>query len=184
MLAPYTASNNPNMHDAAHEVHVNTIPPPFPWARDRRATVHTREYLMENGIVTITGSVECKRCKVKFEMGLDLEKKFDEVWKFIQKNKHDMSDRAPDNWAIPVLPKCEHCGGENSVQPYLAGTKKKHINWLFLFLGQTLGCCTIKQLKYFLKHASIHRTGAKDRVLYSTYMTLCKQLVPDWFDSL
>ncbi|KAL2341228.1 hypothetical protein Fmac_009168 [Flemingia macrophylla] len=177
MLVPYTASNSHNIQDAAH---VNTIPPPFPWATDRRATVHTRKYLTENSIVTITGTVKCKRCKTKFEMGLELENKLGEVWKFIHDNKDNMHDRAPVEWVNPALPKCEHCGGQNSIQPHLVGTKKKAINWLFLFLSQTLGCCTLKHLKYFLKHTNIHRTGAKDRVLYSTYMALCKQLVPEF----
>ncbi|KAK7412633.1 hypothetical protein VNO78_04146 [Psophocarpus tetragonolobus] len=158
-----------------------TIPPPYPWATNRRAVVHTRKYLLENEIVAISGSVECKRCKNKFEMVLDLEGKLAQLLNFIQTQKETMHDRAPNLWKQPVLPKCDHCGQENSVQPLLAGTKKKHINWLFLFLGQMLGCCTLKQLKYFLKHTKMHRTGAKDRVLYSTYMVLCKQLIPDWF---
>ncbi|KAG4948725.1 hypothetical protein AAZX31_15G098200 [Glycine max] len=202
MLVPFTASNHNNM-DAVDHVHVNapvpsssrsrrrarfqgrreTIPPPFPWATNHRATVHTRKYLLENKIVKIKGSVECKRCKNKFEMVLDLEGKFSELWSFIQKKKDSMHDREPKVWMQPVLPKCQHCGQENSVQPSLAGTKKKAINWLFLLLGQMLGCCTLKQLKYFLKHTNIHRAGAKDRNLYSTYMGLCKQLVPEWFGS-
>ena len=160
-----------------------TIPPPFPWATNHRATVHTRKYLLENKIVKIKGSVECKRCKNKFEMVLDLEGKFSELWSFIQKKKDSMHDREPKVWMQPVLPKCQHCGQENSVQPSLAGTKKKAINWLFLLLGQMLGCCTLNHLKYFLKHTNRHRTGAKDRNLYSTYMGLCKQLVPEWFGS-
>ncbi|WOH09609.1 hypothetical protein DCAR_0729067 [Daucus carota subsp. sativus] len=43
---------------------------------------------------------------------------------------------------------------------------------------QMLGCCTVEQLKYFCKHTKNHRTGAKDRVLYLTYLAICKQLDP------
>ncbi|KAG4960180.1 hypothetical protein GLYMA_13G210200v4 [Glycine max] len=159
-----------------------TVPPPFPWATDRRATVHSRKYLLENNIVSITGILECKRCKNEFEMVLDLESKFSELWNFIRREKESMHDRAPEAWMNPVLPQCQHCGKENSAQPFLAGTKKRAINWLFLLLGQMIGCCTLDHLKYFLKHSNIHRTGSKDHLLYSTYIGLCNQLVPEWFD--
>ncbi|KAL5150761.1 hypothetical protein HKD37_13G037321 [Glycine soja] len=198
-LAPYTASNHNNMNAAVDRVQANapvpsslsrsrrrdgrseTIVPPFPWATNRRATVQTRKYLLENKILKIRGDMECRMCKRKYLMVLDLESKFSELWSFIQKEKESMHDRAPSVWLKPVLPRCYHCGQENSVQPSLAGTKKKAINWLFLLLGQMLGCCTLNHLKYFLKHTNRHRTGAKDRNLYSTYMGLCQQLVPEFF---
>nr|KYP62509.1 hypothetical protein KK1_017045 [Cajanus cajan]KYP62513.1 hypothetical protein KK1_017050 [Cajanus cajan] len=116
-------------------------------------------------------------------MQLDLENKLDEVLKFIEEKKGSMHDRAPREWVDPKLPTCEHCGRENSVAPLLADTKKKSINWLFLFLAQKLGCCTIKQLRYFCKHTDCHRTGAKDRLVYFAYMGLCKQLLPELFDT-
>nr|KYP44833.1 hypothetical protein KK1_033639 [Cajanus cajan] len=93
-----------------------------------------------------------------------------------------MFDRAPTAWVNPVLPKCTECGKENSVKPILGNTKKKTINWLFLLLTQMLGFCTLNQLRYFCKHNKIHRTGAKDRLLYVTYMSLLNQLVPEWFE--
>ncbi|XP_027357004.1 uncharacterized protein LOC113866321 [Abrus precatorius] len=157
-----------------------TVPPPFPWATNHRATVYDRTHLLKNNIRTITGTVQCKRCDKKFEMGFDLEEKFTALGIFIQKNKATMHDRAPKVWVDPVLPMCQHCGQENCVKPVLGNTKKKAINWLFLLLGQMLGCCTLNQLKYFCKHTKNHRTGAKDRVLYSTYMGLFKQLAPEW----
>ena len=43
-------------------------------------------------------------------------------------------------------------------------------------LGQMLGCCNVKQLKYFCKYNNHHRISAKNRVLYLTYLELCKQL--------
>ncbi|KAJ6365106.1 hypothetical protein OIU76_029972 [Salix suchowensis] len=67
---------------------------------------------------------------------------------------------------------------ENSAKPVIANKKRK-INWLFLLLGQMLGCCTLDQLKYFCKHTKNHRTGAKDRVLFLAYLGLCKQLDPN-----
>ncbi|KAL4352204.1 hypothetical protein GQ457_06G007910 [Hibiscus cannabinus] len=47
-----------------------------------------------------------------------------------------------------------------------------------VLLGKMLGCCKLSELKYFCKHTKNHKTGAKDRVLYLTYMGLCKQLDP------
>ncbi|RYR51031.1 hypothetical protein Ahy_A06g026083 isoform D [Arachis hypogaea] len=41
-----------------------------------------------------------------------------------------------------------------------------------------IGCCKLSQLKYFCKHADIHLTGAKDRLVYYIYLGLCKQLKP------
>ncbi|RDX82847.1 hypothetical protein CR513_36310, partial [Mucuna pruriens] len=122
--------------------------------------------------------MECKKCNNKFDMTFDLESKLHELWRAIELEKDSMHDRAPNIWMHPVLPQCQLCR-EGNAQPLLEGTKKRDINWLFLLLGQMLGCCTLKQLKYFLKHNNIHRTGAKDRTLYSTYMALYKQLVPE-----
>lgn len=126
----------------------------------------------------ITGAVQCKRCEHQFEIDYDLKKKFREVGSFIAENKDAMHDRAPSVWMNPVLPTCQFCQQENCVKPIIAD-KKKYINWLFLLLGQMLGCCTLEQLKYFCKHTKNHRTGAKDRVLYLTYLGLCKQLDPN-----
>ncbi|KAL2512223.1 hydroxyproline-rich glycoprotein family protein [Abeliophyllum distichum] len=155
-----------------------TVPPPFPWATNQRATVYSLNYLLSENIFTITGDVQCKRCEQKFSMEYDLQQKFIEVGSFIAKNRRGMHDRAPGVWINPNLPTCRICKQENSVKPIIS-EKKKSINWLFLLLGQMLGCCTLEQLKYFCKHTKNHRTGAKDRVLYLTYLGLCKQLDPN-----
>ncbi|KAG2685923.1 hypothetical protein I3760_10G149300 [Carya illinoinensis] len=155
----------------------DTVNAPFPWATTRRATFYSLECLLSKQIDTVTGSVQCKRCERQYEIGYNLEKKFDEVGHYIAENKSSMHDRAPSNWMNPVLPKCKFCGQENSAKPIIS-QKKKAINWLFLLLGQMLGCYTLEQLKYFCKHTKNHRTGAKDRVLYLTYLGLCKQLDP------
>lgn len=152
------------------------IPAPFPWATTRRATVHSMGHLLANGIESIAGKVQCRRCERLFEIEYDLRQKFLEVGAFIAENKGTMHDRAPKEWTIPVLPRCESCGQENAARPVIMG--KDEINWLFLLLGQMLGCCTLEQLKYFCEHTGNHRTGAKDRVLYYTYLGLCKQLDP------
>uniref|UniRef100_A0A6N2KRH3 DUF7086 domain-containing protein n=1 Tax=Salix viminalis TaxID=40686 RepID=A0A6N2KRH3_SALVM len=110
--------------------------------------------------------------------GFDLEAKFVEIGAFISENKSFMRDRAPSVWMNPALPKCQFCEQENSAKPVIANKKRK-INWLFLLLGQMLGCCTLDQLKYFCKHTKNHRTGAKDRVLFLAYLGLCKQLDPN-----
>ncbi|KAG7960772.1 hypothetical protein I3843_10G142000 [Carya illinoinensis] len=155
----------------------DTVNAPFPWATTRRTTFYSLECLLSKQIDTVTGSVQCKRCERQYEIGYNLEKKFDEVGHYIAENKSSMHDRAPSNWMNPVLPKCKFCGQENSAKPIIS-QKKKAINWLFLLLGQMLGCYTLEQLKYFCKHTKNHRTGAKDRVLYLTYLGLCKQLDP------
>ncbi|XP_009405149.2 uncharacterized protein LOC103988330 [Musa acuminata AAA Group] len=153
------------------------IPPPFPWATPRRATVHTLSHLRAIGIAEIHGETQCKHCKVSRVIRYDLEAKFEEVAGFIMARKHLMHDRAPPAWMHPTFPHCEACGLPNSMQPIVAA-KKRDINWLFMLLGQTLGCCNLRRLKYFCKHTENHRTGAKDRLLYLTYLTLCKQLHP------
>ncbi|KAL2329796.1 hypothetical protein Fmac_017377 [Flemingia macrophylla] len=157
------------------------IPAPFPWAMNRRATVHSLDYLLKNNIRIITGNVQCKRCEKEFELRVDLEEKVGRLREFIESERDSMHDRAPGVWVNPELAKCTQCGTENSAKPILGDTKKKAINWLFLLLTQMLGCCTLNQLKYFCKHTNNHRTGAKDRLLYLTYMTLCNQLLPRWF---
>nr|GEX65915.1 cyclic AMP-dependent transcription factor ATF-5-like [Tanacetum cinerariifolium] len=154
-----------------------TVEPPFLWATDRRAQVHSLKYLTDKGIKAITGDVECKRCQKVFQIEYNLEEKFSEIAEYVATNKFDMCDRAPKVWTNPVLPKCNFCHQENCVKPVI--NKKKSINWLFLLLGQMLGCCTLGQLKYFCKHTGNHRTGAKDRVLFLAYLGLCKQVNPD-----
>ncbi|KAK7310435.1 hypothetical protein RJT34_07966 [Clitoria ternatea] len=128
------------------------------------------------GISVITGMVKCKRYKKQFEMRFNLEEKLRELLRFIMRNKGTMHDRAPKVWKQPVFPKCVHYGQDNSARAVV--NKKTAINWLFLLLGHMLGCCTLEQLKYFYKHMNCHRTGAKNCLLYSTYMGLIKQLQP------
>lgn len=154
-----------------------TIPAPFPWAANRRATVHSLSYLESKNIHTITGEVHCRKCENHYELEYNLREKFIEVGSYIVENRGAMHDRAPSIWLSPNLLTCKLCNQENSAKPVIAD-KKKSINWLFLLLGQLIGICSLDQLKYFCKHTKNHRTGAKDRVLYLTYLTLCKQLDP------
>lgn len=166
-----------NPTQAPREGKSETIPAPFPWATTHRATVHSLDFLVGKQIMTVAGDVQCKRCERQYEMEYDLREKFHEVGCYIVKNKCTMHDRAPSRWLNPNLPACKFCEQENCVKPIIS-EKKKSINWLFLLLGQMLGCCTLEQLKYFCKHTKNHRTGAKDRVLYLSYLGLCKQLDP------
>ncbi|XP_038976738.1 uncharacterized protein LOC120107518 [Phoenix dactylifera] len=147
-------------------------PLPFP-----PATVHSLNHLLSQNITNITGEAQCKRCEASQVISYDLVSKFNEVAAFIRARKHWMHDRAPAEWMTPAFPDCRSCGQPNCMRPVVAA-KKQSINWLFMLLGQTLGCCTLDQLKYFCKHTKNHRTGAKDRVLYLTYLALCKQLDP------
>ncbi|GAB4837928.1 hypothetical protein Ancab_027456 [Ancistrocladus abbreviatus] len=154
-----------------------TIVPPYPWARDRRATVHSRKYLMDEGITTITGQVQCKKCEKMYDIEYDIVNAFERVAAFAWSNQLTMHHRAPKEWMNPRLPQCKYCGLENRVKPVIL--KKRGINWLFLLLGQMLGCCSMDHLKYFCKHTKKHRTGAKNRLLYTTYFELLRQLEPE-----
>ncbi|KOM42257.1 hypothetical protein LR48_Vigan04g245500 [Vigna angularis] len=155
------------------------ITAPFPWAKNQRATVHSQQYLLEKNVDTIIGKVYCKSCQHEFELGLNLEEKLDGLCEFFRKEKNKWHKRAPRVWMSPVCPKCPLCERESSTRPVIAENKKE-INWLFLLLSQMLGYCTLEHLKYFCKHNEVHRTGAKDRLLYDTYKTLVNQLLPDY----
>jgi len=155
-----------------------TVSPPFPWATSKRAVVHTLDHLLSVlKLKTISGTLECKDCKFQQDIQFDLVENFEKVTRFIEGRRNEMCDRAPDEWMNPVIPNCESCGKEKAMHPMM--TKKRNINWLFLLLGQMIGCCKLDQLKYFCKHADIHRTGAKNRLVFSTYFGLCKQLQPN-----
>ncbi|KAF6166611.1 hypothetical protein GIB67_005473 [Kingdonia uniflora] len=158
-----------------HDETVDIVPAPFRWATTKHATVFSLQDLLAMGIHTIWGDAECKKCQHKCRIEFDLMNKFMEVGKYISARKGYFNDRAPKNWMNPELPSCPSCNQVNSMRPNIPQDKKM-INWLFLLLGQMLGCCTLEQLKYFCKHTRNHRTGAKDRVLYYTYLALCKQL--------
>ena len=151
-----------------------TVPAPYPWATTERAKVRSLKDLLSGGIDKIKGDVQCKRCDREYQIEYDLQEKFHEVDAFFTENMDNFHDRAPPSWMNPKLPNCRICGQNNCVKPVL--DKKRSINWLFLFLGQMLGCCKLAQLKYFCKHTKHHRTGAKDRVLFLTYVGLRKQL--------
>ncbi|XP_047307417.1 uncharacterized protein LOC124910780 [Impatiens glandulifera] len=139
--------------------------------------VHSYSYLKFKQIKTIQGEVQCKHCEKIFQVEFDLKNNFEIVEKFIARNKANMYGRAAEEWMKPVLPNCEFCQTENCAKP--VKTKEiSEINWLFLLLGQMLGCCTLKELKYLCKHYRKHRSGAKDRVLYISYLTLCNQFQP------
>jgi hypothetical protein len=153
-------------------------PPPFPWAKPNRVAEHySLAELAGRGITAIEGEVQCRRCDARTTLSLDLATKFRELHDFVARNVETMNDRAPEEWKDPALPDCDRCGQRSSLRPVIAA-EKEQINWLFLLLGQTLGLCTLEQLKHFCAHTNQHRTGAKDRVLYSTYMELCNQLCP------
>ncbi|CDY37242.1 BnaA09g08630D [Brassica napus] len=51
--------------------------------------------------------------------------------------------RASKVWSCPKLTPC--CSCKNGMKPVI-GENKEEINWLFLLLGQMLGCCTLDQL--------------------------------------
>ncbi|KAJ1427441.1 hypothetical protein SESBI_09694 [Sesbania bispinosa] len=175
-LAPSNEPSHVPSNNAPRNGKSETITPPFQWATDKRAILFSINDLLEKQIFTITGEVHCMGCKRNSEIGFDLKEKFIQVWNFIAENKSTMHDRAPRDWMSPKFPNCGHCGEQ--VRPVIA-SKKRSINWLFLFLGQMVSYCTLEQLKYFCKHTVKHRTGAKDRLVYTVYLEICRQLVPD-----
>lgn len=113
-----------------------------------------------------------------FELGFDLVGKYADIACYILTQEDMMYTRASEDWMRPTLPTCTLCNQENSAEPIIG--QNDEINWLFLFLSQTLGCCNINQLKYFCKYTDNHKTASKDRLLYLVYLTLCKQLEPDF----
>ncbi|MCO5583000.1 hypothetical protein L7F22_036905 [Adiantum nelumboides] len=153
------------------------IEPPYPWASDKRAIVDSLEMLRVKGIQRIWGEVICKKCDGQQRVEVEVEEEFARVSRFFVSNRDSMHDRAPMVWYSPRLLDCPLCQQGDCVRPIVA-SKKRAINWLFLLLTQTLGLCTLEQLKYFCKHNRKHRTGAKDRVLYLTYAGILKQLHP------
>lgn len=164
------------------EGRTETIEPPYPWATSRRVKIHKLSDLIERGIIVIKGDVECKQCKEVYTIEYDLVQKFSEVGGFLATYKDAMQQRAPDWMMNPQGLDCKLCGCKNCVIPQIK--KKRSTNWLFLLLGRMIGHCKLTHLKYYLKHADIHRTGAKDRLVFLTYLDLCKQLDPDspYFD--
>jgi len=151
--------------------------PPFPWATERPARHDTLESLLRRGVTTVEGQARCKRCAARRPVAYDLASKFRELRDHVVAHRHAMDDRAPDAWMYPALPDCAACGHKGAMWPEIAADKRR-INWLFLLLGQTLGCCTLEQLKYFCQNTGRHRTGAKNRVLYYAYIEMCNQLEP------
>ncbi|RLN22707.1 hypothetical protein C2845_PM07G19560 [Panicum miliaceum] len=151
--------------------------PPFPWAMERPARHDTLESLLRRGVTSVEGQARCKRCAARRPVAYDLASKFRELRDHIVANRHAMNDRAPDAWMYPALPDCGACGHKGAMWPEIAA-EKRQINWLFLLLGQMLGCCTLEQLKYFCQNTGRHRTGAKNRVLYYAYIEMCNQLEP------
>ncbi|KAI3957533.1 hypothetical protein MKX01_001892 [Papaver californicum] len=156
---------------------IDVAVPPFEWATNRFAKIHDKNYLIGRGIHTISGEVQCKKCEHRCTLEFDLQSKLLEIGSFIYHNKENLCHRATDNWMSPNLETCPSCDQPNSLKPIIPSDKGM-INWLFLLLGQMIGCCTLEQLKFFCDKNSLHRTGAKDRLIFLTYLSLCEQLDP------
>ncbi|CAL4909406.1 unnamed protein product [Urochloa decumbens] len=152
--------------------------PPYPWSTDRVGVHYSLAELSKRGISTITGELQCKRCDFLKLVSLDARARFEDLCGYVSSNVQGMDDRAPKRWREPVLPDCDKCGQRGSMRPVIPADKHR-INWVFLLLMEMLGVCTLEQLKHFCAYTQQHRTGAKDRVLYSTYMELCNQLLPN-----
>ncbi|XP_008447299.1 uncharacterized protein LOC103489770 [Cucumis melo] len=154
-----------------------TIEPPYPWSTNRRAMVRTLNDLRSSQILQITGDVRCRQCQIEYTIEYDMVSKFEEIASFVEENKNLFRDRAPRSWMNPNYPTCRFCGHENGARPVIPDEWRK-INWLFLLLGEMLGVLNLNHLKYFCSYTNNHRTGAKNRLLYLTYITLCHQVDP------
>lgn len=165
----------PHIPNPPHRGKSVIIPPPFPWSRDLRAKVRSLEYLRSHRISRIWGDVHCKQCNGTYRIEFDLEEKFREVAAFIDANAENMYERAPTIWMDPARLTCTLCNQTGSVGPAMP-EKKRSINWLFLFLGQMLGCYNESHLRYYLKHNRVHRTGGKSRLVYMVYLDIFKKL--------
>ncbi|CAL4901959.1 unnamed protein product [Urochloa decumbens] len=154
------------------------VSPPYPWSTARVGVHYSLAELTNRGISTITGDLQCKRCDFLKLVSLDARARFEDLCGYVSSNVQGMDDRAPKRWREPVLPDCDKCGQRGSMRPVIPADKHR-INWVFLLLMEMLGVCTLEQLKHFCAYTQQHRTGAKDRVLYSTYMELCNQLLPN-----
>ncbi|KAH0856889.1 hypothetical protein HID58_085150 [Brassica napus] len=119
------------------------IVPPYPWATTRPARIHNLRYLYVNNINVIVGQVHCKPCESTQTIEYNLTEKFGELYRYIYDNKEVLRHRAPKVWSCPKLTPC--CSCKNGMKPVI-GENKEEINWLFLLLGQMLGCCTLDQL--------------------------------------
>ena len=180
VFLPLVASRSRrNPHYGPPKGKEGTIHPPFKWSSNRRAVVHTKDYLLYHGIRDISGEMECKKCTFREMITYDIEENFSKLAEFLSE-KDNMYERAPAEWMKPTFPACPGCPFSGFLRPVVAA-KKRDINWLFLSLGQMLGVCTLEQLKYFCKHNMIHRTGSKERLLFFTYIRICKQLDPKEF---
>ncbi|KAG2250465.1 hypothetical protein Bca52824_080601 [Brassica carinata] len=179
-LAPPSPVVTPMMpHDfMVYLASSSSIPPPFPWATNKRGTIQSLENLESKQITTITGEVQCRHCEKVYQVSYNLRERFSEVENVFVTRKKGLRERAHPVWTNPEPVRCELCGRDKAVKPVIAD-RKRQINWLFLLLGQTLGYCTLEQLRDFCKHSKSPRTGAKDRVLYLTYLGLCKMLEPN-----
>uniref|UniRef100_A0A0D9WJD2 DUF7086 domain-containing protein n=1 Tax=Leersia perrieri TaxID=77586 RepID=A0A0D9WJD2_9ORYZ len=174
------AASTPSSSDSAddHNDAGKILPnPPYPWATNKLAKHHTIAELSRRGITSIEGETKCRRCDKRNLKTYNISEKFQNLIEYFIPNHRDMNDRASNKWMNPRAQDCVDCGQKNCVRPVIAAEKER-INWLFLLLDETLGFCTLDQLKFLCEHTKRHRTGAKDRLLFSAYEELCCQLVP------
>lgn len=150
------------------------IEPPYPWATDQRARVHSLTQL--KGIRVVSGKAKCSD-HGHFTVSYNVKEKFREITEFIRNGKEGWNGWAPQPWTIPKPPVCnrKHCRGYCTV---IISEKKRAIDWLFLVLGQHVGLCSPAQLRYFCKHNHLPYNGSRLEGLYKVYLTLCKQLHP------
>ncbi|KMZ64581.1 hypothetical protein ZOSMA_35G00360 [Zostera marina] len=153
------------------------IPPPFPWSSENRATLLTMEELARRGFNTIEGEVQCKRCNVRAVASLQLKERFEVVIHNLLDILKIGNTSAPSKWVNPQFPSCPSCKNVNCMAPIIS-EKKRNINWLFLYLGETIGMCNLDQLYYFYKHNMFRITGSKIHLLLYTYIGISKQLFP------
>ncbi|MED6193460.1 hypothetical protein PIB30_019756 [Stylosanthes scabra] len=168
--------NNNNNHEVPPDI---VIDPPFPWATDRPTKIHSIKYLLQNNISDISGDVQCGSCHGIFEISYDLQEKVAELRSFMRAHRSTMHSRSPKEWIFPELLTCILCGKEKRVKPVIGNWREHNINWLFLLLGQLIGFCTLDDMRYFCSYNGLHKTAAKDRFVYYTYVKLFMMISRD-----
>ncbi|MED6198958.1 hypothetical protein PIB30_071586 [Stylosanthes scabra] len=146
---------------------------------DRPTKIHSMKHLLQNNIPSISGDVQCGSCHGTFEISYDLQEKVAELRSFMKAHRSTMHSRSPKEWNFPDPLTCILCGKEKRVKPVIGSPREHNINWLFLLLGQLIGFCTLDEMRYFCSYNGLHKTAAKDRFVYYTYVKLFMMISRD-----
>lgn len=155
-------------------------PPPFPWAANTTGTkICTLEYILYTlHIDSVSADFKCMICGDVEKVEYNLAHKYMQVSDYIHRKGTKMGGIASNSWQFPTRPQCKNCNNKRRCLEEVIKKDNNSINWLFLFVGKLIGCCKVQQLKEFCEQNEIECSGTKPRLVYLTYLGLCKQLDP------